>query len=90
MGWSEDKAGALAAALAYYALFSLAPLVLIAVAIAGLVFGERAASGELYSQLAGAMGDTGARAVQHVVANIAPAEVRRNRRHGGDGTSPRF
>ena len=41
--WTEDKASALAAALAYYSLFSLAPLVLVAVAVAGLVFGHRAA-----------------------------------------------
>jgi membrane protein len=69
--WTEDKAGALAAALAYYALFSLAPLVLIAVAVAGLVFGQRAAEGELYSQLAGLMGESGARAVQHLVASMS-------------------
>jgi membrane protein len=68
--WTEDKASALAAALAYYALFSLAPLVLIAVAVAGLVFGKRAAEGELYSQLAGLMGNSGARAVQRLVATM--------------------
>jgi membrane protein len=68
--WTEDKASALAAALAYYALFSLAPLVLIAVAVAGLVFGQRAAEGELYSQLAGLMGESGARAVQRLVATM--------------------
>lgn len=75
--WTEDKAGALAAALAYYALFSLAPLVLIAVAVAGLVFGQRAAEGELYSQLAGLMGESGARAVEHLVAGM------NHRRSGG-------
>lgn len=75
--WTEDKAGALAAALAYYALFSLAPLVLIAVAVAGLVFGQRAAEGELYSQLAGLMGESGARAVEHLVASM------NHRRSGG-------
>ena len=75
--WTEDKAGALAAALAYYALFSLAPLVLIAVAVAGLVFGQRAAEGQLYSQLAGLMGESGARAVEHLVASM------NHRRSGG-------
>jgi membrane protein len=68
--WTEDKASALAAALAYYALFSLAPLVLIAVAVAGLVFGQQAAAGELYEQLAGLIGDAGAAAVQGIVANM--------------------
>ena len=75
--WTEDKASSLAAALAYYALFSLAPLVLIAVAVAGLVFGQRAAEGELYSQLAGLMGESGARAVEHLVASM------NHRRSGG-------
>ena len=68
--WSEDKAGTLAAALAYYALFSLAPLLLIAVAVAGLVFGRRAAEGQLYSQLAGVVGEASARAVQRLVAHL--------------------
>jgi len=68
--WTEDKASALAAALAYYALFSLAPLVLIAVAVAGLVFGHQAAEGQLYTQLAGLIGDPGAKAVQSIVANM--------------------
>ena len=68
--WTEDKASALAAALAYYSLFSLAPLVLIAVAVAGLVFGQQAAEGQLYTQLAGLIGDGGAKAVQSIVANL--------------------
>jgi membrane protein len=68
--WTEDKASALAAALAYYSLFSLAPLVLIAVAVAGLVFGHQAAQGQLYMQLAGLIGDAGAKALQEIVANM--------------------
>jgi len=72
--WSEDKASALAAALAYYALFSLAPLVLIAVAVAGLVFGRQAAEGQLYTQLAGLVGDASARAVQGLVASMHQQE----------------
>lgn len=72
--WTEDKASALAAALAYYSLFSLAPLVLIAVAVAGLVFGQQAAEGQLYSQLAGLMGDATAKALQNMVANMHQQE----------------
>ncbi|MGZ6097985.1 MAG: YihY/virulence factor BrkB family protein [Myxococcaceae bacterium] len=68
--WTEDKASALAAALAYYSLFSLAPLVLIAVAVAGLVFGQQAAEGQLYAQLAGLIGDASAKALQAIVANM--------------------
>ncbi|HBE53452.1 MAG TPA: hypothetical protein DDW76_33060, partial [Cyanobacteria bacterium UBA11369] len=40
--WNEDKASRLAAALAYYTIFSLAPLLIIAIAIAGSIFGEEA------------------------------------------------
>src|SRR5215468_11915042 len=68
--WSEDKASTLAAALAYYAIFSLAPLLLIAVAVAGLVFGQRAAEGQLYAQLEGVVGDASARTVEHLVAQL--------------------
>jgi len=68
--WSEDRASTLAAALAYYAIFSLAPLLLIAVAVAGLVFGQRAAEGQLYSQLAGTVGESSARALQRMVAQL--------------------
>jgi membrane protein len=68
--WSQDKASTLAAALAFYALFSLAPLVLIAVTVAGLVFGHRAAEGQLYAQLAVVMGSATARSVERLVANL--------------------
>ncbi len=75
--WTEDKASTLAGALAYYSLFSLAPLVLIAVAVAGFVFGQQAAAGEMYGQLAGLIGDAGAKALQEIAANMT------RERHGG-------
>jgi len=43
--WSNDKGGRLGAALSYYTVFSLAPLLLIVISIAGLVFGRQAAEG---------------------------------------------
>ncbi len=54
--WSADKAPRLGAAVAYYSVFSLAPLLVIAVAIAGMVFGEQAAKGLLVTQLTDAVG----------------------------------
>jgi membrane protein len=54
--WSADKVPRLGAAVAYYSVFSLAPLLVLAVAIAGLVFGEQAAQGALVDQLADAVG----------------------------------
>ena len=63
------------AALAYYTMFSLAPLLLIVVSVSGLVFGEDAARGEIQAQLQDLMGDRGAGAVQGLLASVRePAE----------------
>jgi membrane protein len=66
--WLDDKASRLAAALAYYTLFSLAPLLIIAIGIAGLVFGEDAARGQVMVQLAGLIGEKGAAFLQELLA----------------------
>ena len=49
------------AALAYYTAFSLAPLLILVIAIAGVVFGQQAARGEIIGQLRGLLGEPGAR-----------------------------
>lgn len=67
--WQEDKASRLAAALAYYTVFSLAPLLVIVIAIAGLVFGPEAARGQIDNQLQGLLGRDGAEAVQTMIAS---------------------
>ncbi len=67
--WMEDKASRLAAALAFYTLLSLAPLVILAVSVAGLVFGEEAARGELTGQLQSMIGAEGAKTIESVLAN---------------------
>jgi membrane protein len=67
--WSEDNVPLLAAALAYYTVFSLAPLSLIAISIAGAVFGEEAARGEVIGQIQGIVGAQGAEAIQSMIAN---------------------
>ena len=59
-----DKAMRLSAALAYYSVFSLAPLLIIAIAIAGAIFGEDAARGAIEEQLTGSVGRESAIAVQ--------------------------
>jgi membrane protein len=73
--WFDDSAPTLGAAVAYYTVFSLAPLFIIAVAIAGLVFGREAAQGQIFDQLRVLIGDTSAAAMQDVVqsANSKPA-----------------
>ncbi len=67
--WSEDKASRLAAALAYYTVFSLAPLLIIAIAVAGMVFGQEAARGEIVAQIESVVGQQGAEAIQTMIAN---------------------
>jgi membrane protein len=69
--WSDDHAPRLAAAMAYYTLFSIAPVLVIAIAVAGLAFGREAVEGQLYGQLRGFVGDTGAQAIQGLVASAS-------------------
>ncbi|RYD34248.1 MAG: YihY/virulence factor BrkB family protein [Verrucomicrobiaceae bacterium] len=65
----DDHVPRLSAALAYYSIFSLAPLLLIAISIAGVFFGDDAASGVLDDQLKSSMGETAAAAVQEMLAS---------------------
>lgn len=69
--WKDDNVPLHAAALAYYTIFSLAPLLLIAIAVAGAVFGEEAARGELVRQIQGLVGKEGAVAIQPMVENAS-------------------
>ena len=69
--WSEDKASRLAAALAYYTIFSLAPLLIIAIAVAGLVFGQEAAQGELVAQIQGLVGQEGAKLIETMIQSAS-------------------
>jgi len=62
--WMDDYAPSMGAALSYYTLFSLAPLLVLIIAIAGIVFGQDAAQGAIIAQLQGIMGKEGATAVQ--------------------------
>jgi membrane protein len=62
--WSADYCPSMGAAISYYTLFSIAPLLLIVIAVAGMVFGAEAARGEIFGQLRGLLGDEGAKAVE--------------------------
>ena len=68
--WSEDHAQGLGAALAFYTVFSLAPLLLIVIAIAGLVFGQEAAEGQIIGQIQGLVGEESAKAIQGILENV--------------------
>jgi membrane protein len=67
--WSEDNVPRLGAALAFYTLLSLAPLLVVATAVAGLTFGEQAARGQLVAQIKDSVGPEGAAAIQTMLAN---------------------
>lgn len=67
--WDEDNVARLAASLAYYTLLSIAPLIILAVATAGLVFGQDAARQHIAGELAGVVGSGAGDAVQSIAAN---------------------
>jgi membrane protein len=73
--WVDDYAQSMGAALAYYTIFSITPLLLIVISIAGFVFGDQAARGEIASQLEDLLGSQGALAVQGLLESARkPAE----------------
>lgn len=69
--WLEHRASSKGAALAFYTLFSLAPVLVLVIAIAGLFYGKDAAQGELFFQLRGLVGSQGAQAIQLVLSGAA-------------------
>jgi len=74
--WLDDDAPTLGAALAFYTLFSLAPVLIVAVSVAGLVFGDKAAQGEIVRQFQGLMGTQGATAIEIILQSTKPARAR--------------
>jgi membrane protein len=72
--WLDCNAFSHAGALAFYTLFSLAPTVIIAVAVIGIVYGEQAAQGQIVAQLQDVMGHEAAKAVEQAVARSRPQE----------------
>src|SRR5262245_46836119 len=66
--WSRHKSLRLGASLPYYTIFSIAPLFIIVLAIAGFWFGKEAAQKELFSQISGMVGAQGAEAIQAIIA----------------------
>jgi membrane protein len=73
--WADDYAPSMGAALSYYTMFSIAPLLLIVISVAGIFFGADAVRGAVFGQLAGLMGDEGARAVQDMLARVSDPET---------------
>src|SRR6185436_8680910 len=70
-GWSVDRVASMGAALAYYTAFSLAPLLLIAVAVAGLFYGRDVAQAAIVSQLQALLGDSGGTVIEDMLASTS-------------------
>ncbi len=68
--WIDDRAPSMGAALAYYTLFSITPLLLIVISVAGIWFGPEAARGEIFGQLQGLVGSAGAAAIQELLESV--------------------
>lgn len=74
--WQQDKASLLAAALAYYTVFSITPLLVIAIAIAGAVFGQDTAKGEILAQVNSLVGEKGAQAIEMTLDNVNQPQLK--------------
>jgi len=72
--WSEDKISLLAASLAYYTMFSIAPLLIISIAVAGFIFGKDASRGNIFQAIQGLVGTQGAAAIQTMVQSASAAK----------------
>ena len=69
--WVDDDCASMGAALSYYTIFSLAPLLLIVISIAGLIFGADAARGEIFNELRGLMGEDASKAVEGLLTSVS-------------------
>ena len=71
LAWRDDHARSVGAALSYYTLFSIGPLLLIVISIAGLVFGDDAARGQIYATLNDFLGEEGAVAIEGLLKSVS-------------------
>jgi membrane protein len=72
--WSEDKAYQMGAAMAYYAVFSIAPLLVLTISVAGMVYGEEAARGQIVNELKDIFGPVVAQAIENTLSSAYRAQ----------------
>ena len=72
--WVDDFAPSMGAAISYYTVFSLAPLLIIVIAMAGAVFGREAVQGQIVAQISGLIGQEGASLIQGIVASAGETD----------------
>src|SRR5215212_5536239 len=71
MGWWNDRAMSLGASIAFFTVFSLAPILLASIAVAGLAFGREAAQGALVGELSGLVGKEAGVAIEAMIASAS-------------------
>jgi membrane protein len=76
IAWLDHNASSLGASLAYYTLFSIAPILVIAVAVAGYLFGSQVAENQVLGQIQGLIGDAGALALRGLLTSAQQSEAR--------------
>jgi membrane protein len=69
--WNDDKAPRMGAALSYYTIFSLAPVLLLVIAVAGLALGHQAAQGKIVAQFSGLLGNDAAKAIETMLQKVS-------------------
>jgi len=73
--WWHDQAPSKGAAIAYYSLFSIAPLLFIVITVAGLIHGPDAVRGAVFGQVADLMGENGAEAIREMLAHVSEPDT---------------
>ncbi len=76
MAWAKDNAPSMGAALAFYTVFSLTPVLIVVMSVAGLVFGRRVAEADFLLQLRGFVGEAAARAIQAILQSADKSGLR--------------
>src|SRR5881392_3025897 len=69
--WGEDKASRLGAALSYYTIFSIGPLLVLVIALVGFVYGQNAARDQIVGAIQGVVGPDGARMVEQLIKSAS-------------------
>jgi membrane protein len=72
--WSEDKVPRLGAALSFFAVFAMAPLLVVVIAVAGFIYGDQAAQGQLFNSIRDFVGDKAASAIEGLIAGARQSE----------------
>lgn len=73
-GFVEDNAFKLSASLSYYTVFSMGPLLIIIISLAGIFYGQEAVQGEIYEEIGGMVGSGAAKQIQDIISNIQQTE----------------